>query len=174
MCILLFFSKKYLGNVCQDMWNSAGNNLKIGKEIIINTARRSKPLITLTQRGKAKVRRDVFVKFKGELPVRGFFQSSKLQWKLRQDTTSSCRHRGRRTSEEQDFRQAKTIIILQCIFFFLFTGRGPATWPAINCLQIMVFSCAEASSKCVLLQIIFCSYVIKTMISSKKMAAVRE
>ena len=55
------------------MWNSAGNNLKIGKEIIINTARRSKPLITLTQRGKAKVRRDIFVKFKGELPVRGFF-----------------------------------------------------------------------------------------------------
>ena len=72
MYTLLFLSKKYLGNVCQDMWNSAGNNLKIGKEIIINTAKRSKPLITLTQRGKAKVRRDVFVKFKGELPVRGF------------------------------------------------------------------------------------------------------
>jgi len=49
------------------MWNSAGNNLKIGKEIIINTAKRSKPLITLTQRGKAKVRRDVFVKFKALL-----------------------------------------------------------------------------------------------------------
>ena len=72
MCILLSFSRKNLGNVCQDMWNSAANNLKIGKEIIINSATRSKPLITLTEQGKAKVRRDVFIKFKGELPVRGF------------------------------------------------------------------------------------------------------
>lgn len=62
-----FISKKDLGNVCQDMWNSAGNNLKIGKEIIINSGTRSKPLITLTQQGKAKVRRDVFVKFKALL-----------------------------------------------------------------------------------------------------------
>ena len=48
------------------MWNSAGNNLKIGKEIIINSGTRSKSLIALTQQGKAKVQRDVFVKFKGE------------------------------------------------------------------------------------------------------------
>lgn len=67
MCIFFSSSKKDLGNVCQDMWNSAGNNLKIGKEIIINSGTRSKPLITLTQQGKAKVRRDVFVKFKGEV-----------------------------------------------------------------------------------------------------------
>ena len=67
MYILFPFSKKDLGNVCQDMWKSAGNNLKIGKEIIINSGTRSKPLITLTQQGKAKVRSHVFVKFKGEV-----------------------------------------------------------------------------------------------------------
>lgn len=61
------FSKSDLGNLCQDMWNSAGNNLKIGKEIIIYSGTKSKPLITLTNQGKAKLRRDVFVKFKGEL-----------------------------------------------------------------------------------------------------------
>lgn len=67
MYILLIFSKKDLGSLCQDMWNSAGNNLKIGKEIIIYSGTKSKPLITLTEQGKAKVRRDIFVKFKGEL-----------------------------------------------------------------------------------------------------------
>ena len=67
MCILFPFSKKDLGNVCQDIWFSAGNNLKIGKEIIINSGTKSKPLITLTQQGKAKVQRDIFVKFKGEV-----------------------------------------------------------------------------------------------------------
>ena len=40
--------------------------------------------------------------------------------------------------------------------FFLFIGREPTTWPASNCLQIMVFSCAM-SSNWVWLQIIFCS-----------------
>ena len=74
MCILFSFSKKGLGNVCQDMWNSAGNNLKIGKEIIINSGTRSKPLITLTQQGKRKVRRDVFVKFKGDHELFEFFK----------------------------------------------------------------------------------------------------
>ena len=40
-------------------------------------------------------------------------------------------------------------------FFFLFISREPATWPANNCLQIMVCSCAMTSN-CVWLQIIFC------------------
>ncbi|KAL9955808.1 hypothetical protein ACROYT_G037191 [Oculina patagonica] len=62
-----FTSKKDLGNLCQDIWNSAGNNLKIGKEIIIYTGTKSKPLITLTRQGKAKVRREVFVRFKALL-----------------------------------------------------------------------------------------------------------
>ena len=52
-------------------------------------------------------------------------------------------------------------IIIRCKFFFLFIGREPTTWPANNCLQIMVCSCAM-SSNCVWLQIIFCSCVNET------------
>ena len=48
------------------------------------------------------------------------------------------------------WRQIITLFI-RCIFSFLFIGRYPTTWPANNCLQISV-----------LLQIIFCSCVIKT------------
>ena len=35
-----------------------------------------------------------------------------------------------------------TTIIIRCKCFFLCIGRQPATWPANNCLQIMVCSCA--------------------------------
>ena len=44
-------------------------------------------------------------------------------------------------------------------FFFLFIGRELITCPANNCLQITVCSCVILS-KLVLLQIIFCSYVM--------------
>ena len=51
-------------------------------------------------------------------------------------------------------------VIIRCNFFFLFIGLEPTAWPANNCLQIMVCSCAT-SSNCVWLsiwlQIIFCS-----------------
>ena len=53
------------------------------------------------------------------------------------------------------------LIIIWCKFFFLFIGWKPTTWPANNCLQIMVCSCAM-SSNCVWLQIIFCSCVNET------------
>ena len=50
-------------------------------------------------------------------------------------------------------------LIIGCKCFFLFISQEPTTWPADNCLQIMVFSCAM-SSNCVWLQIIsFCSCV---------------
>ena len=56
--------------------------------------------------------------------------------------------------------------IIWCKLFFLFTGRKPTTWPANNCLQIMVCSCA-ISSNCVLLQMwIFCSCINETTFSS--------
>ena len=48
------------------MWNSAGNNLKIGKDIVIYAGIKPHPLITLTRLGKAKMKRDIFVKFKGD------------------------------------------------------------------------------------------------------------
>ena len=52
-----------------------------------------------------------------------------------------------------------------CRFFFLFIRQEPTTWPAINCLQIMVCSCS-VSSNCVWLQIIFCSCINKTALFS--------
>ena len=60
-----------------------------------------------------------------------------------------------------------SIFIIRCIFFFRFIGREPTTWPANNCLQIMVCSCVVLS-KCDLLQIIFCSCVVVTTLSVKK------
>ena len=47
----------------------------------------------------------------------------------------------------------KTNIIIRCKCFFLFIGREPTTWPANNCIQIMVCSCAM-SFKCFWLQIL--------------------
>ena len=52
-----------------------------------------------------------------------------------------------------------TEIIIRCIFSFLSIGREPTTWPANNCLQIMVCSCVVPSQR-VLLQIILCSCVL--------------
>ena len=52
-------------------------------------------------------------------------------------------------------------------FFFLSIGRDPTTWPANNCLQIMVCSCVVPFKR-VLLQIIFCSWVIGTTFSREK------
>ena len=52
-------------------------------------------------------------------------------------------------------------IIIRCKLFFLFIGRRPTTWPANNCLQIMLCWCAMLSN-CVWLQIIFCSCVNET------------
>ena len=46
--------------------------------------------------------------------------------------------------------------------FSLCIGWQPTTWPANNCLQIKVCSCAIMSSYCVWLQIIFCSCMKET------------
>ena len=55
--------------------------------------------------------------------------------------------------------QISTVIIL-CIFPFLFIGREPTTWPANNCLQIMVCPCV-VPTKCVLALIMF-FFVLET------------
>ena len=39
-------------------------------------------------------------------------------------------------------------IIIWCKFFFLFIGRKPTTWPANNCLKIMVCSCRNVAQLC--------------------------
>ena len=54
------------------------------------------------------------------------------------------------------------LIIIRSKFFFLFIGREPITWPANNCLQLMVCSCAMLSNN-VWLQIIFCPCVKETV-----------
>ena len=59
------------------------------------------------------------------------------------------------------------LIIIWCIFSFLFIGQEPNTWHANDCLQKMVCSCV-VPSKCVLLQIIFYSCVIGTTFSREK------
>ena len=59
------------------------------------------------------------------------------------------------------------IIIIRCVFSSLSIGRESTTWPANNCLQIMVCSCVVPSKR-VLLQIIFCSCVIGTTFSREK------
>ena len=64
-------------------------------------------------------------------------------------------------------------IIIRCKCFFLFIGRGPTTWPANNCLQIMVCSCAMPSN-CVWLQIIFCTCVKETVLFSFLWSLLRE
>ena len=64
-------------------------------------------------------------------------------------------------------------IIIRSKFFFLFIGRKPATWPANNCLQIMVCSYAMPSI-CVWLQIIFCSCVQETALFSFLRSLLRE
>ena len=51
--------------------------------------------------------------------------------------------------------------IIRCKCFFFFIGREPTTWPANNCLQIMVCSWAM-SFNCFWLQILFCSCVNET------------
>ena len=58
-------------------------------------------------------------------------------------------------------KSAVSILWQWCRFVFLFIGRKLTTWPANNCLQIMVCSCS-VSSNCVWLQIILCSCINET------------
>ena len=66
-----------------------------------------------------------------------------------------------------------THLIIRSKFLFLFIGREPAAWPANNCLQIMVCSCAMPSN-CVWPQIIFCTYVKETVLFSFLRSLLRE
>ena len=54
---------------------------------------------------------------------------------------------------------------IQSKFFFLFIGWEPTMWPANNCLQIMVCSCAMLSNF-VWLQTILCTCVMETVLFS--------
>ena len=57
--------------------------------------------------------------------------------------SSSFHVRSRNAPHPRTARQETTMwIIIRCKFFFLFIGWKPTTWPANNCLQVMVCSCA--------------------------------
>ena len=66
-----------------------------------------------------------------------------------------------------------TSIIIRCKCFFLFIGRAPTTWPANNCLQTMVCSCAM-SLNYFWLQILFCLCVNETTLFSYLRSRLRE
>ena len=63
--------------------------------------------------------------------------------------------------------------IIRCKCFFLFIGREPTTWPANNCLQIMVWSCAMSFNS-FWLQILFCLRVNETTLFSFLRSHLRE
>ena len=63
--------------------------------------------------------------------------------------------------------RALIVLIIRCVFFLPFHWPRVHTWPANNCLRIMVCSCVVPSKR-VLLQIIFCSCVIGTTFSREK------
>ena len=65
---LLIFRAADLGkSVCQDMWNRAGNNLKIPSELGVASTGGVVPLFQVKPPGgTAKIGRPVFVKIKGD------------------------------------------------------------------------------------------------------------
>ena len=65
------------------------------------------------------------------------------------------------------------VFIIRSKFFFLFIGRELTTWPANNCLQIMVCSCAMAPNF-VWLQTMFCTCVKETVLFSFLWSLLRE
>ena len=69
--------------------------------------------------------------------------------------------------QSQGGSRGNKLIIIQCIFSSLSIGRESTTWPANNCLQIMVCSCVVPSKRG-LLQIIFCSCIMGTTFSREK------
>ena len=78
-------------------------------------------------------------------------------WLRFEKIISVLTHRQSLNSEEilyfRDLAVELTVFVVPCIFSFLFTDRELTTWPANNCLQIIV-----------LLQIIFCSCIIESTI----------
>ena len=90
------------------------------------------------------------------------------KWFLR--VVSRCPHFTARHSKRKrghKHRPIFTVIIIRCIFDCLSICREPTTWPANNCLQIMVCSCVVPQ---LILQLIFCSCAIGSTFSREKMA----
>lgn len=65
-CTVLLYSSssvaKDLGNACQNIWNAAGNNLKVPLELKVDTVGKN-PLFKLEPAGQTKVDSEVFTTF---------------------------------------------------------------------------------------------------------------
>ena len=59
--------RRDLGNVCQNMWTAAGNNMVMGTDLTVDVSNTAKQLFTLTATGQAKLGQPVYVKFKGNM-----------------------------------------------------------------------------------------------------------
>ena len=66
-----------------------------------------------------------------------------LGWNLTLDAPEKKNNKLWNPGYSKEFKNRSNIIIIRCKCFFLFIGREPSTWPANNCLQVMV--CAMSS-----------------------------
>lgn len=55
-----------MGDVCQNMWNAAGNNMVVGTDLTVKTTATATTLFTLTRSGQTKLQAPVYVRFKGK------------------------------------------------------------------------------------------------------------
>ena len=55
-----------LGDVCQKMWNAAGNNMVVGTDMTVDTSTTATNLFTVTSTGQNKLRQPVYTSFKGK------------------------------------------------------------------------------------------------------------
>ncbi|CAH3159334.1 unnamed protein product, partial [Porites evermanni] len=56
-----------LGDVCQNIWNAAGNNMVVGTDMTVNTSSTATNLFTVTSTGQTKLQQPVYTSFKALL-----------------------------------------------------------------------------------------------------------
>ncbi|CAH3170909.1 unnamed protein product, partial [Porites lobata] len=59
--------RRNLGDVCQKMWNAAGNNMVVGTDMTVNTSSTATNLFTVTSTGQTKLQQPVYTSFKALL-----------------------------------------------------------------------------------------------------------
>ncbi|CAH3159338.1 unnamed protein product, partial [Porites evermanni] len=59
--------RRNLGDVCQNMWNAAGNNMVVGTDMTVDTSPTATNLFTVTSTGQTKLQQPVYTRFKALL-----------------------------------------------------------------------------------------------------------
>ncbi|KAM7450565.1 hypothetical protein ABFA07_001855 [Porites harrisoni] len=59
--------RRDLGDVCQNMWNAAGNNMVVGTDMTVDTSSTATNLFTVTSTGQTKLQQPVYTSFKALL-----------------------------------------------------------------------------------------------------------